>query len=182
MPTMASGRLVAVAVSLTPRHTHPSAKVIQRPKSLSTAPSSNRSKVAKQNVTITSENCEHILILGAGIAGLSTARYLLQHTQQQNIRAKITIIDRNIDILPTINTLPSLHSPHHARLHKNIPSRRNGNVLCPSLTVPWTTRSLWNEAILPGLKTIISSREPTPSISFDWPSLMSDKDMVRPML
>jgi len=61
----------------------------------------------KQNVTITSENCERILILGGGIAGLSTARYLLQHTQQQNIRANITIIDRNIDILPTANTLPS---------------------------------------------------------------------------
>jgi hypothetical protein len=124
--------------------------------------------------TITGAKCEHMIILGGGIAGLSTARYLLSYAQHQNKSVKITLIDGNVDYVPTNN---SAHPSSRERSHKNIPSRRNGNVLCPSLTVPWTTRSLWNEAILPGMKSLVSSTEPSPSVTFDWPSLMT-KDMV----
>ena len=184
---MASGRLL-VAIPI-PRRIHITAAStlakaipIQKHRPLSTEASPTRAKVA-QNITVTSEKCERILILGGGIAGLSTARYLLDHAHQQNKSVKVTLIDENVDFLPTISTLPSLHpSSTEERLHKNIPSRRNGNVLCPSLTVPWTSRSLWNEAILPQIKSIVRSNEPSPSVTFDWPSLMNDKDMVRPMV
>lgn len=185
---MASGRLVAAAIRPTPRHTIASAKCakvthIQRypPFSTEVVSPTTTTRVKVKNAITTREKCERILILGGGIAGLSTARYLLDHAQQNDKRVQITLIDANTDFLPTIHTLPSNQPSTNERLHKNIPSRRNGNVLCPSLTVPWTNRSLWNEAILPGIKSVlVSSTEPSPSVTFDWPSLVTDKDMVRP--
>ena len=145
--------------------------------------------VRKQSTTSSSTSAsvhdntarEHIIILGGGIAGLSTARYLLQHTQHAK-STRITLIDRNVDILPSNNTLSSSSSYEQQicdQLHYSIPSRRNGNVLCPSLTIPWTTRSLWKEAFFPGLKSILgSSDRSSSSITFDWSSLVMDRDMV----
>lgn len=120
---------------------------------------------------------EHIIILGGGIAGLSTARYLLQLSNF----TRITLIDRNVDLnSPDNSKYPSSYEEQIcSQMHMNIPSRRNGNVLCPSLTIPWTTRPLWKEAILPGLKSILSSGgDASPPITFDWPSLIIDRNMV----
>lgn len=127
----------------------------------------------------TKDACEHVLILGGGIAGLSTARYLLR---SRNTR--VTLIDRNDDVLPasSVSSLPSYEEQICSQMHKMIPSRRNGNVLCPSLTVPWTTRSLWKEAILPELKSAIGFRDDSshhsPAITFDWSQLCRDRYMV----
>ena len=124
---------------------------------------------------------EHIIILGGGIAGLSTARYLLLHNAQQKKQVTVTLIDENDDIIPTKSTSYSTYEEQICSyMHRTIASRRNGNVICPSLTVPWTTRNLWKEAILPGMKSLISTnKESSPSITFDWHSLVRDKNMVR---
>lgn len=120
-----------------------------------------------------------VIIIGGGIAGLSTARYLLRH----DTRIRITIIDNNTDILPNQSTSYSSYAQQQINLmHFNIPSRRNGNMLCPSLTIPWTTRSLWSEAFLPLMKSYFAAthkkgRAP-PTISFDLPTLMLDRNMV----
>ena len=116
-----------------------------------------------------------IIIIGGGIAGLSTARYLLAHDANINV----TIIDKN-EALPNLSSYPTYDKQQVDLLHYNIPSRRNGNVLCPSLTVPWTTRSLWNEAFLPLVKSYFGSKKGsrTATISFDAPSLISNRDMV----
>lgn len=122
---------------------------------------------------------EHIIILGGGIAGLSTCHYLLRQTQQCK-SARITLIDKNDDALPTSSSKSTSYEQQMCeQMHRAIPSRRNGNVLCPSLTVPWTTRSLWKEVFWPGLKSYLSSDESIkpPSISFDWPSLIMDRNM-----
>ena len=128
---------------------------------------------------------ERIVIIGGGIAGLSTARFLLGGGR------RITLIDRNVDALPSNGNDSSSSSSCDAssyerrlvegRPHMNIPSRRNGNVLCPSLTVPWTTRSLWKEAILPGLKSAVGygGGGVAPSVTFDWASLATNRNMVR---
>jgi hypothetical protein len=121
---------------------------------------------------------QNIIILGGGIAGLSTARYLLHY--DRNIR--ITIIDKNIEAIPKRSTPYAAYDKQQVDLmHFNIPSRRNGNVLCPSLTVPWTTRSLWSEAFLPLLKSYFYTNKKEhapPTISFDISSLMWNRDMV----
>lgn len=136
------------------------------------------------------EGCNNILILGGGIAGLSTARYLLHYTRhlQNNNNTTITLIDKNIDALEKIK-YNSCRRPlsyeeriSYGRPHKNIPSRRNGNYLCPSLIVPWTARPLWSEVILPLLKFGLGSGQGSnnhqrPPISFDWKSLLADRDM-----
>jgi len=120
-----------------------------------------------------------VIIIGGGIAGLSTARYLLRHDK----RIRITIIDNNTDIMPNQSTsYPSYAQQQINLMHCNIPSRRNGNMLCPSLTIPWTTRSLWSEAFLPMMTSYFApknkkARAP-PTISFDLPSLMLDRNMV----
>lgn len=116
---------------------------------------------------------QHIVILGGGIAGLATARYLLQHARQNDIGSiSITLIDKNVDVM--------MHEEQRIRRrpHLNIPSRRNGNYLCPSLTVPWTARPLWSEVIMPGLKSALDGGS-RPPISFDWKYLIADKNMVR---
>ena len=128
------------------------------------------------------EKSEHIIILGCGIAGLSTARYLLQYSNN----SKITLIDRASDILPT-NKLSQPYTSYEEQicdqlLHNYIPSRRNGNVLCPSLTVPWTSRPLFNEIVLPSLKSMLDfdrgdSNQSPPAIIFDWYNLIMDKNM-----
>jgi myosin-crossreactive antigen len=120
---------------------------------------------------------ENIIIIGGGIAGLSTARYLLAN--DKNIH--ITIIDKNTEI-PNQAPYSTYDKQQVDLLHYNIPSRRNGNVLCPSLTVPWTTRSLWNEAFLPLMKSYFGSNEKgdrPANITFDVPSLLLDGNMVR---
>lgn len=123
---------------------------------------------------------QHIIILGGGIAGLSTARYLLGNTQHSR-NIKVTVIDRNIDVSLAGASPPiSYEQQQTDYLHYSIPSRRNGNVLCPSLTIPWTTRSLWKEAFLPGIKSLFSSPgngDSRPSITFEWQSLVTDKAM-----
>ena len=125
-----------------------------------------RSKVSKYN---------DIIIIGGGIAGLSTARYLLQNDKH----LQITIIDKN-DALPDRSCIKTYDKQQKDIMHYNIPSRRNGNVLCPSLTVPWTTRSLWNEVFLSTMKTHLMKEEKhRPTISFDVPSLLMNKNMVR---
>ena len=192
-----------------PRHRHISNFVaIVAAASFSTTKTPASSKFAKP-VFVSNEsqvegsrqsNREHILILGGGIAGLSTARYLLSHTQR-NQNLNITLIDRNVGILtnklsPSSSSggvekrsssppSPSSYEQHQLDLpHFSVPSRKNGNMLCPSLTVPWTTRSLWDEAFLPVLKSYYISAEKAgtavrpPSISFDWASLISDRNMV----
>ena len=126
---------------------------------------------------------QHIIILGGGIAGLATARYLLQHAQRSDIGGiLITLIDKNVDttISKTGNSPASTYEEQitRRRPHMNIPSRRNGNYLCPSLTVPWTARPLWKDVILPGLKSALDGG-PRPAISFDWKSMIADKNMVR---
>ncbi|KAL9180305.1 hypothetical protein ACHAXT_008275 [Thalassiosira profunda] len=118
---------------------------------------------------------ERVVILGGGMAGLSTARYLLRHAQSS---IDVTLIDSNTDLLPA--KPPTSGASYVEELceqnHNCIPSRRNGNVICPSLTVPWTARSLWAEAFWPGLKSAFGNSEgPSASISFDWPSLMRDR-------
>ena len=116
---------------------------------------------------------QHIIILGGGIAGLATARYLLQHSRRNDIGCiSITLIDKNVDVM--------MHEEQRIRRrpHLNIPSRRNGNYLCPSLTVPWTARPLWSEVIMPGLKSALDGGS-RPPISFDWKYLIADKNMVR---
>ena len=132
----------------------------------------------------TTKKCEHVIILGGGIAGLSTARYLLHHTPTGGVN--ITLIDKNTDLLPGANSSVSPKSYEEqicTQLHYNIPSRRNGNVICPSLTVPWTTRPHWSEAIRPGLKSLLGLGGPdesnTLSITFDLPSLVMDRNLVR---
>ena len=125
---------------------------------------------------------QRIIIIGGGIAGLSTARYLLHHTEHDK-SATITLIDKNyVESSPgASSSIPSSYEEQMLcqQPHLSIPSRRNGNVLCPSLTVPWTTRSLWKETFLPGLKCLISSSESSvPSITFEWSSLLMDRKMV----
>ena len=123
---------------------------------------------------------QRIIIIGGGIAGLSTARYLLHHTEHDK-SATITLIDKNyVESSPgASSSSPSSYEEQVLQPHLSIPSRRNGNVLCPSLTVPWTTRSLWKETFLPGLKSLISSSESSvPSITFEWSSLLMDRKMV----
>eukprot|EP00984_Skeletonema_dohrnii_P031095 scaffold23170_cov176-Skeletonema_dohrnii-CCMP3373.AAC.3 len=117
-------------------------------------------KIASRSLTSSSaasQKKQHIIILGGGIAGLSTARYLLGHTQQHR-SVKITLIDRNI-VDTNNNTLPSstYEEQQTEYPHFSTPSRRNGNVLCPSLTIPWTTRSLFNEAIKPAINRYLRS-------------------------
>jgi hypothetical protein len=127
---------------------------------------------------------QHIIILGGGIAGLSTARYLLRHTEQ-NQSVKITLIDRNIDDDYIQRKEKKMISSSYEQqqtdyLHYSIPSRRNGNVLCPSLTIPWTTRSLWEEAILPGIKSLFAIEKNSggrPTITFDWQALLTDRNI-----
>ncbi|KAL7429734.1 hypothetical protein ACHAXM_001863 [Skeletonema potamos] len=127
---------------------------------------------------------QHIVILGGGIAGLSTARYLLGRTEQLQNNVKVTLIDRNNDDNNASNAPVSSYEQQRALYsHFSIPSRRNGNVLCPSLTIPWTTRSIFNEAIMPAIKSIFAMNSNTtqqadrPAITFDWKALMSDKSM-----
>jgi len=146
--------------------------------SSSSPPIDNR---RKDNSSI--EKSEHIIILGCGIAGLSTARYLLQYSNN----SKVTLIDRASDILPT-NKLSQPYTSYEEQIcdqlmHNCIPSRRNGNVLCPSLTVPWTARPLLKEIVLPRLKSMLGfvdrgdSTQPPPAIAFDWYNLIMDKNM-----
>jgi len=99
---------------------------------------------------------EHVVILGGGIAGLSSARYLLALTEKEK-NLTISLIDKNVGSIDAnkkseLNQSNSTenYESRAATLfesyvqqqidfpHFNIPSRRNGNVLCPSLTVPWT--------------------------------------------
>lgn len=135
---------------------------------------------------------QHIVILGGGIAGLSTARYLLGHTQQHRQNVKVTLIDRNNNNVVDPNnvdddaTITSYEQQQTSYLHFSIPSRRNGNVLCPSLTIPWTTRSLFHEAILPAIKSVFASKNNTntnnnnnqaAAITFDWKSFLSDRNI-----
>ena len=125
----------------------------------------------------------NIIILGGGIAGLSTARYLLRHTESHS-NVKITLIDRN-DIVDGINIQPSLSYAEQQSEYPHFctPSRRNGNVLCPSLTIPWTTRSLFSEAIMPALKSFLFSPGGTansvnrPAITFDWANIIFDRNI-----
>lgn len=125
----------------------------------------DKSKVSKYN---------DIIVIGGGIAGLSTARYLLQDDK----RLQVTIIDKN-DALPYPSPSTTYDKQQKDIMHYNIPSRRNGNVLCPSLTAPWTTRSLWNEVFLPTITRYIKKEENSrPTISFDVPSLLMNKSMV----
>ncbi len=136
---------------------------------------------------------QRVIILGGGIAGLSTARYLLHHHGRMRNEGggasgvmSIALIDRNPDATAaptTTNDCSPASSSDEERIgrnrpHRNIPSRRNGNYLCPSLTVPWTARPLWGEAIVPGLRRALAGG-PRPPISFDWPSLIADRSMVR---
>jgi hypothetical protein len=124
---------------------------------------------------------QRIIILGGGIAGLSTARYLLHHARRnEGAGIAITLIDKNDDVMMSTHDSPasSYEEQINRRPHFNIPSRRNGNYLCPSLTVPWTARPLWKEVILPGLKSAVNGGPRSP-ISFDWPSLIADRNMVR---
>lgn len=158
---------------------------------------SNSHNSQMKSLNTASDKSEHVIILGGGIAGLSTARYLLSNTQQ-NKNLKITLIDKNIGTslkqhsTPTVPSIPSTYESYiQGQIdvsHFNIPSRRNGNMLCPSLTTPWTSRSLWNEAFLPVLKSFIPSYTSSnnaksdvhpPSITFDWASMALDKNMVR---
>ncbi|KAK1732317.1 D-amino acid dehydrogenase [Skeletonema marinoi] len=142
-------------------------------------------KIASRSLTsssaATSQKKQHIIILGGGIAGLSTARYLLGHTQQHR-NVNITLIDRNV-VDNNNNTQPSstYEEQQTEYPHFSTPSRRNGNVLCPSLTIPWTTRSLFNEAIKPAIKSVFAfnnnQADDRPAITFDWKSLMSDRSM-----
>eukprot|EP00986_Skeletonema_menzelii_P015346 scaffold11548_cov97-Skeletonema_menzelii.AAC.2 len=131
--------------------------------------------------SITTSSAEHIIILGGGIAGLSTARYLLGHTHEhRNVR--ITLIDRNFVDVENKSTVPSsaYEDQQTEYPHLSTPSRRNGNVLCPSLTIPWTSRSLFNETIMPAIKAAFASKDnpaAQPAITFDWKSLVSDRSM-----
>mmetsp|Transcript_5190 Transcript_5190/g.10369 ORF Transcript_5190/g.10369 Transcript_5190/m.10369 type:complete len:344 (-) Transcript_5190:742-1773(-) len=137
---------------------------------------------------------EHVVILGGGIAGLSSARYLLALTEKEK-NLTISLIDKNVGSIDAnkkseLNQSNSTenYESRAATLfesyvqqqidfpHFNIPSRRNGNVLCPSLTVPWTSRSLWSDAFLPMLKNFVTkSGTPNSSIHFDWAHLVKDK-------
>ena len=126
--------------------------------------------------TMAEPKYNEIIVIGGGIAGLSTARYLL--AQGNDIR--VTIIDKN-QPLPEQASYETYDKQQMDLLHYNIPSRRNGNVLCPSLTVPWTTRSLWKEAFLPLIKSYWGRGEKSgipATISFDTPSLLWNRDMV----
>lgn len=74
---------------------------------------------------------EHIIILGGGMAGLSTARYLLHHTTKAKKTTRITLIDGNPDILSANKNSPysSYEEQICCQRHLNVPSRRNGNVI-----------------------------------------------------
>ena len=145
-------------------------------------------RFASLSSSSSAEGHNNILILGGGIAGLSTARYLLRYARHhRNNNTTVTLIDKNIDVLEEIN-YDSSRCPlsyeeriSSGRPHKNIPSRRNGNYLCPSLIVPWTARPLWSEVILPLLKFGLGSgrgkNHRRPPITFDWPSLLADRNM-----
>lgn len=121
---------------------------------------------------------KNIVIIGGGIAGLSTARYLL--ARDRNLH--VTVIDKN-EALSEQSTYSTYDKQQVGLLQYNIPSRRNGNMLCPSLTTPWTTRSLWNEAFIPLMKSYIGTSEKgkPANISFDVPSLIGNRNMVRLM-
>ena len=126
--------------------------------------------------SLTHPKYDHITIVGGGIAGLSTARYLLHHDNRINV----TIIDKFTEI-PNAKSYSTYDKQQIDLLHYNIPSRRNGNVLCPSLTVPWTTRSLWSEVFLPFLKSYFVKEKDLirpQTISFDVPALLGDRSMV----
>jgi len=163
------------------------------------APRSQRKLVAPLSSSSSGEgHNNNILILGGGIAGLSTARYLLHYIRHhQNHNTTVTLIDKNIDALEEIQIkYDSYRRPlsyeermsSGGRPHKNIPSRRNGNYLCPSLIVPWTDRPLWSEVIVPllqfglGFGTRKSNenhqrRRRRPPITFDWQSILADRNM-----
>lgn len=160
-----------------------------------TSPSSH----ARYLSTLTKKT-EHVIILGGGIAGLSSARYLLALTEKEK-NLTISLIDKNIASIDSNKNSESHQSKSTENYesqaatsfesyvvqqidfpHFNIPSRRNGNVLCPSLTVPWTSRSLWSDAFLPMLKNFVTKRSTSnSSIHFDWPHLVKDKCFVRIM-
>lgn len=102
-------------------------------------------RFASLSSSSSAEGHNNILILGGGIAGLSTARYLLRYARHhRNNNTTVTLIDKNIDVLEEINydssrcPLPYEERISSGRPHKNILSRRNGNYLCPSLIFPWT--------------------------------------------
>lgn len=136
--------------------------------------------ISADNTSLTRPKYNHITIIGGGIAGLSTARYLLRHDSRINV----TIIDKHTEIpkvAKSSSSYPTYDEQQIDLLHYNIPSRRNGNVLCPSLTVPWTTRSLWSEVFLPFLKSrFVKEKEMNRPqiITFDVPALLSDRNMV----
>lgn len=132
--------------------------------------------ISTENSFPTHPKYNHITIVGGGIAGLSTARYLLHHDNRINV----TIIDKFTEI-PNAKSYSTYDKQQIDLLHYNIPSRRNGNVLCPSLTVPWTTRSLWSEVFLPFLKSYFVKEKDLirpQTISFDVPALLGDRSMV----
>eukprot|EP00573_Skeletonema_grethae_P004513 CAMPEP_0201698506 /NCGR_PEP_ID=MMETSP0578-20130828/19583_1 /ASSEMBLY_ACC=CAM_ASM_000663 /TAXON_ID=267565 /ORGANISM="Skeletonema grethea, Strain CCMP 1804" /LENGTH=467 /DNA_ID=CAMNT_0048185067 /DNA_START=61 /DNA_END=1464 /DNA_ORIENTATION=- len=122
---------------------------------------------------------QHIIILGGGIAGLSTARYLLGYTHRHR-NVKITLIDRNAAEIKNKLPSPTYEEQHAEYPHFSTPSRRNGNVLCPSLNIPWTSKSLLKETIMPAVKSVFATND-SPSaplaITFDWKSLISDRSM-----
>ncbi|KAL7553511.1 hypothetical protein ACHAWF_016803 [Thalassiosira exigua] len=136
--------------------------------------SGGRSERVRKHSVLLKDAVEHIIIIGGGIAGLSTARYVLQNTQLHSKRSvKVTLIDKNEDTSTNNPPSPSNTTPYEQQvceqLHFSIPSRRNGNVLCPSLTTPWTTRSF--------REMFGFTASASPPVSFHWQSMMLDKNM-----
>ena len=119
-----------------------------------------------------SESAFRVNVLGGGIAGLCTTRYLLKYSKD----CKVTLIDKESDLaLGSANPFASYDEQVSARPHRSIPSRRNGNVLCPSLTVPWTSKSMWKEVVEPSMRGAFGRRPAAagmPSVSFDWPTIV----------
>lgn len=117
----------------------------------------------------------HVNVLGGGIAGLCTTRYLLKYSKD----CKVTLIDKEPDLaLSSTKPITSYDEQVSSRPHRCIPSRRNGNVLCPSLTVPWTSKSMWKEVAEPAIRGAFGRRPAAagmPSVSFDWPTLVKDR-------
>lgn len=82
-----------------------------------------------------SKSKRHVLIVGAGIAGISTAYWL---SQKQNFR--VTVVDRRSS----------------AGLECSF---RNGGLLCPSLSYPWCNIGCFKVAIKSMLETDVLKKE-----------------------
>lgn len=131
--------------------------VIIRLRRLACMPYTQRRKTSTDLAT--DNESQKIVILGSGIMGLSTAHFLLSHpSQKQNLT--IELIDQ------------------HQKVARGA-SKKNGQLLCPSLSYSWTSMPILfgKDALVPGvIKPWLSRQTHKPVVAFDW-NLALDRKM-----